>query len=158
MATIGKSYFDRARAGASASMLAAGAAAVAGTFLEWVTIVPPERVPDDQAKRVATFTGVETSDGWIVLIAAGVILLSAFLIVVRKRSLYGWLGFFSSMLIGGVALADYRGIEKLFYDEMNRIGDPSPAFGLTLVAASALVGIIASVIGVAASPAPEAES
>lgn len=148
-------YFDRARSVAAACMLAAGVAASAGTFLDWVTIVPPERIPEEQAERVATFRGIETSDGWIVLLAAGVILLSAVLLVVRKRSMYGWIGFFSSMLIGGIALADYRGIEELFYDEMNRIGDPSPAFGLTLVAASSLVGIIASAIGAAASPAPE---
>ncbi len=133
-------------------MFAAGAAAIVGSVSDWVTIEPPERVPENQAHRLDGFTGIETSDGWII-VAGGVVLVGcAFLIVARKKSLYGWLAFLASMFIGAIAIADYRGIEELFYDEMQRIGDPSPAFGLLLVAAAALLGVIAGVIGVAASP------
>jgi hypothetical protein len=151
----GRDYFDKARAVAAALLLVVTTAAVTGTFLEWVTIEPPGRIPQAQAGRLDAFTGFETSDGWIIVGLAGVILVSALLLIVRRRSMYGWISFWCSMLIGGIAIADYRGIEKLFYDEMNRIGDPTPAFGLTLVAVTGLVGIIASVTAVAASPARE---
>jgi hypothetical protein len=148
----GRDYFDKARSVAAVLLLGVGIAAVAGAFLEWVTIRPPERVPADQASRLDAFTGMETSDGWVVVALAGAIVLSALFLVIRKRSFYAWIAFWCSMLMGGISIADYRGIDKLFYEEMNRIGDPAPAFGLTLVAVAGLVGIVASVTGVAASP------
>ncbi|HYI44461.1 MAG TPA: hypothetical protein VE174_03230, partial [Actinomycetota bacterium] len=140
-----RDYFDKARSGAAALLVLVGIAAVGGTFLEWVTIRPPERVPADQADRLDAFTGMETSDGWVVVALAGGILVAALLLVIRKRSVYAWVAFWCSMLMGGISIADYRGIDELFYEEMNRIGDPAPAFGLTLVAVAALVGIVASV-------------
>jgi hypothetical protein len=148
----GRDYFDKARSVAAALLFGVGLAAAGGTFLEWVTIRPPERVPADQANRLDAFTGMETTDGWVVVALAGAILLSALFLVIRKRSFYAWIAFWCSMVMGGISIADYRGIDKLFYEEMNRIGDPAPAFGLTLVATAALVGIVASVAGVAASP------
>ncbi|HYI44098.1 MAG TPA: hypothetical protein VE174_01375 [Actinomycetota bacterium] len=153
----GRDYFDKARTVAAALLFGAGIAAVGGAFLEWVTIQPPERVPADQANRLDAFTGMDTSDGWVVVALAGAILLSALFLVIRKRSLYAWIAFWCSMVMGGISIADYRGIDELFYEEMNRIGDPSPAFGLTLVAVAALVGIVASVTGVAASPKRDEE-
>lgn len=148
----GRDYFDKARSVAAALLVAVAAIAVVGTFLEWVTIEPPARVPDAQAARLAAFTGFETSDGWVIVALAAVILVSALVLVIRRQAMYGWISFLCSMVIGGIAIADYRAIDELFYDEMNRIGDPAPALGLTLVAVSGLVGIVGSVIAVAASP------
>lgn len=147
-----RDYFDKARGIAAAILIAAGAAALIGTFLDWVTIEPPERVPANQEFRLDAFTGIETSDGPIVIGAGIAVILCALAVILRKRSLYGWIAFIASILIGAIAIADYRGIDGLFYDEMQRIGDPTPAFGLTLVTAAALMGLIGSVTAIAASP------
>lgn len=136
-------------------LVVAGLAAIAGTFLDWVTIEPPARVPDAQAHRLAAFTGIETSDGRLILLAAIVVLGSAIALSIRKRSTFAWLAFIASIVIGAIAIADYRGIDTLFYDEMQRIGRPLPALGLKLVAAAGILGLIGAVAGIAATPTRE---
>ena len=165
MARGGRDYFDKARTWAVAVMILAGAGAIAGAMLDWVTIAEsPELAPDvDFGSDVALeppeptepYSGVEARDGWPVLAGGIALIWCALLLAVRKRSLYGWLGFIACVVIGAVGIADYKGVGDLssaISERMDVVGDPQPAFGITLVAASALVGLIASVAGVAASP------
>lgn len=151
-------YFDRARAWAGVMLLAAGVAAITGSLLDWVSIDAPGQTGDEFAQHrvlgetnTEPFSGVDANDGWWTLGAGVVLLASAALLVARKKALYAWLGFVASVVIGAVAIADFRGIENLA-SRMRIIGDARPALGITLVAASAIVGLIASVAGVAASP------
>ena len=150
--------FDRARAYSAAGMVAAGAATIIGTLLEWVTITPPQIIPADLIPQAEPFTGLETKSAPYLLIAAGIVILSALLLVWRRRTLYAWIGFLASMVIGGLAFQNYRGLEELFYEQMERIGEPSAALGLMLVVAGGIAGLIASAAGVAAAPStPEAD-
>lgn len=146
-------FFERARAVAASVLFAAGAAAVIGSFLDWVTVeaVPPE-VPEQQSHRLPPFSGLELGDGWVVLAAGIVMLFAAFFIVARGTSGFAWLAFLASIVIGGIAISDYRGITEVHLD-MEGIGtDPSPGLGLTLVAAAGIIGLIGSVGAIAASP------
>ena len=146
-------YFDRARAVAASALFAAGAAAILGSLLEWVTVEDrPPTVPEEQLRRLPPLSGVEVVDGWYVIGAAVVVLVSAFAIVLRKRSGWAWLSFVASMVIGAVAVADYRDIDGLFSDVEGIGRGPVPGLGLMLVIAAAFVGIVASVAAVAASP------
>jgi len=144
--------FDRARSVAAAFLVAAGAAVILGTVLDWVTIQPPPLVPTDQLPATEPFSGLETKSAPYLLIGAGAVILLALLLVARAKSLYAWLAFLTSIMIGGVAFQNYRGIEELFYVQMERIGEPDPALGLMLVAAGGVVGVIAGAAGVAAVP------
>ena len=136
-------------------MFAGGAAAIIGSLLDWVTITPPPRLPAREVENAQPFTGIETGDGWWV-IAGGVLLIAgAFLVVLRRRSGWAWLAFLASVVIGSIAIADYRGIGDLSSSisrRMEIVGEARPAVGITLVAAGALVGLIASVAAVAATP------
>ena len=146
-------FFERARAIAASLLFAAGAAAIIGSLLDWVTVetVPPE-VPPEQAHRLPPFTGLELGDGWVVLVAGVVILLAAFLVVMKGTSGVAWLAFLASVVIGGVAISDYRGIDEVHLD-MEGIGSGArPGLGLTLVVAAGIIGLIASVGAIAASP------
>ena len=148
-------YFDKARSYAAAVLVAAGAAAIVGSLMDWVTIESPPIVPVDQIHQLEPFNGIEAKDGLFILGAAVVLILCAVMLVLRKRSFWAWGAFLASIAIGGVGVADYRGIDQIFYDEMNRIGDPSPGLGLTLVAAAGFIGLVASAAGVAATPRQE---
>lgn len=144
--------FDKARTGAAACLVAAAVAAILGTLLNWVTNEPPAIIPIAQVPRTEPFTGMETKSAPYILIAAGAVILLALLIVTRKRPLYAWLAFGASMTMGAIAVQNFRGLDELFYDQMERIGDPSPGLGLMLVAAGGVAGIIASATAVAALP------
>ncbi|MDQ3940097.1 MAG: LPXTG cell wall anchor domain-containing protein [Actinomycetota bacterium] len=148
-------YFDRARSIAAAFLFAAAAAAIIGSLLDWVTVEPPIIIPVEQADRVAAFTGTDANDGWFVIGMAILLILFTIMLLWRKRAIWGGGAFVASMFIGGVGVADYRGIDQIFYDEMRRIGDPTPALGLTLVAAAGFVGLIAAAGAIAATPRPD---
>lgn len=153
-----RNYFDRARAVAASALFAAGAAAILGSLLEWVVVEDkPPSVPDDQLDRLPPLSGIEVTDGWYVIAAAALIVVSAFALILRKRSGWGWLAFVSSTVIGAVAVADYRDIEGLFSDVEGIGRGPVPGLGLMLVIAASFVGIVASVAGVAASPREPAD-
>ncbi len=144
-------YFERARAVSASVLFAAAAAAIIGSVLDWVVVAqtPPD-VPADQLDRLPPFTGIELGDGWYVIGAAIVVLISAFLIVMKGR--YAWLAFLGCVVIGGIAISDYRNVGELHL-QLEAIGrDPRPGVGLTLVAAAGLVGLIAAVGSIAASP------
>lgn len=146
-------YFERVRAVTASVLFAAGAAAVIGSILDWVTVetVPPV-VPAEQSHRVPPFSGLELGDGWVVMGAGVVMLLAAFFIVTKGTPGYAWLAFLASVMIGGIAISDYRSIEAVHLD-MEGIGTGAgPGVGLILVATAGFVGLIASVAAIAASP------
>ena len=144
--------FDRARSISAAFLVAAGAAVIIGTVLDWVTVEPPGVLPADQAGAAKPFTGLETKSAPYLLIAAGAVILLALLLVARRRSIYAWSAFLASIVVGGIAFQNYRGVDELFYEQMDRIGDPNPALGLMLVAAGGVVGVIAGAAGISATP------
>jgi hypothetical protein len=155
-------YFDRARLGASAGLFVAGTLAIVGCFLTWVTFSLDE--PPGTSTRVrpsAPIAGTKVSDWKVVLVAGAVVVICAALLAFRERSLYPWISFIASMFIGGIAVADYRGLgdptsgflrglEHALHTTVQ--GKAKPGIGLTLVAIAGVGGLIASVIGIAASP------
>ncbi len=144
-------YFERARAISASVLFAAGAAAIVGSVLDWVVVdaIPPD-VPSDQLDRLPPFTGLELGDGWVVIAAALVVIVAAFFIVLRGR--LAWLAFAGSVVIGGIAISDYRGVQSIHMD-LEGIGrGPRPGLGLTLVAAAGVIALIGSVASIAASP------
>lgn len=152
-AATSRDYFERARAWAGTGLFVAAGLCILGSFLDWVTIGElPQRIPSDQAARAEPFNGLDIGDGWWTLAAGIVLLISAFLLVLRGRSRYAWFGFVATMVAGGIAISDYRGIAEVF-ENWGGIGrGPQPGVGLSLVAVGALVGLIASVAGIAATP------
>jgi hypothetical protein len=165
-----RDVFDRARAWAAAVMVAAGATAVVGSGLDWVTIaVRPElqegtdfgAAPEQpEAPRVTRpFTGLEARDGWWTAAAGAVLAASGVALYLRRRAGWAWIGLLAAIVIGAVAIADYRGVGDLsssISHRMNIVGGAKPAIGLLLVVGAALTGLIASVAGMAATPRPEA--
>jgi hypothetical protein len=157
-------YFDRARSIAVAMLVAASAAAIIGSFLDWVTItdrpsLDPEADFGSQEVEAPVesepYSGVEARDGWIVVCAGVVLLLSSAGLAVRKRARYAGLAFVASMVIGGIAFADYQGsgdVSSAISDRMDIVGDPEPAVGITLVAVGGVVGLLGAVAGVVATP------
>ncbi|MBA2724540.1 MAG: hypothetical protein H0U53_00990 [Actinobacteria bacterium] len=153
--------FEKARAAAAALLLSAALAVITGCFLDWVTITEqPDVLPTEATAGPGTrqltepFNGMDTGDGKF-LVAGSVILLAlALLLHVRKKSLYGWLAFLTSFVMGIIGIADYRGIagETIELKGIDVIGKTEPALGITLVAAGCLIGLIAALIGVAGSP------
>ena len=153
MALETRDYFDKARSGAAAALFAAGAAAILGALLDWVSI----RVPDDFPEGAATepFNGIEARDGWWVIGAGAVIVISALMLIVRRRGSWAILAFLASIVIGAIGISGYRGVSDVSSALLRRtdaVGEVSPGIGIMLVAAAALVGVIASVAGIAASP------
>ena len=151
----GSDFFERARAVAATGMFVAGLCAVAGSILDWVTITPPPTVPADQAERVEAFTGLDVIDGRIVLAAGVVLLIAAGWLMLKAATRPGVIGLLASVLLGGIAFADFRQIEEPSSDmmrRMDRIGVDGPGIGLVLVAIAAVLGLITSVAGMAASP------
>ena len=64
------------------------------------------------------------------------------------------------MVAGGLAIAAYRAIadeSSSLYRELDLVGRASPGLGLTLVAAGAIAGLVASAGGVIATPHREPE-
>ena len=152
VSSSGRDTFDTARSASAAALIAAGGAAIIGTMLDWVTVEPPLVTPIRQVPRTEPFTGWETSHGLFIVIGAAIVIVCALLLFLRGRTLYAWGAFIASMLVGGIGIAEYRGLDNLFYGEMNGIGNPSPALGLALVAGAGIVGVIAAAAAVAATP------
>ena len=158
MSSPGRDTFDTARSASAAALIAAGVAAIIGTMIDWVTVAPPPIIPVEQAPRAEPFTGWATGHGIYIVVGAGLMILFALLLFIRRRSFHAWGAFISSMLVGGIGIANYRGIDNLFYGEMNGIGKPAAALGLTLVAGAGIVGVIAAAAGVAATPSAQQDA
>jgi hypothetical protein len=161
-----RDFFDRARAWAAVVMIAAAAAAIVGSTLDWVTIsVRPELREDvsfganqeqvEAPQVTRPFTGLEAHDGWWSLAGGVVLLLAALALLLTGRGSMGWVGMLGSVVVGAVAIADYRGIGDLSSSisvRMDIVGGAEPAAGITLVVAGAIGGLVGSVAGIAASP------
>lgn len=165
-------FFDRVRTVAVAVMVAAGAALVLGSILEWVTITEaPGLVQDfdfgennnelvEEPKVSEPFTGLETTYGTFSLASGIVLATAALMLFVRRRAGWAWLGFAAAMVSGGLAIAAYRGIADTaspLYKSLDIVGRAEPSLGLTLVAAGAISGLVSSAAGVAATPHREPE-
>lgn len=161
-------FFDRARAFAAAAMLLAGALAIVGSALDWVTITKRDVVAgtdfgDEEVEpgQGQAFQGLDDRDGRYILIAGVVVIASAIALLVRKRSGAAWLGFIAAMVVGGIAFADYRciGNNTCALSQRMDVGtEARPAVGMTLVAAAGIIGVVASVAGVAATPQRDASA
>lgn len=159
-------FFDRARRVAVAALIAAGAAAIVGSALDWVTISERPQLQQDvdfqernelveEPEVTRPFTGLEAEYGYYSLIGGVLVAAGAILLLWRKRGKYAWLCFVASVTVGAIAIAAYRGISdssSSLYLRMDIIGRAEPALGVTLVTAGAIVGLLASVAGVAATP------
>ncbi len=163
-------FFDKARVYAAVGLVLAGLCTIAGSALDWVTIVERQvaedvdfgpGTEDIEPGQGRPFTGLEARDGWYTLAAGVVVVVAAGLLVAKKRSSYAWLAFWAAMVIGGIAFADYRGIGDVTAAISQRMevgAEARPAIGLTLVAAGAMVGLISAVGAVAATPSAGAET
>lgn len=150
-----RGFFDRARAWAAIGLFVAGGLAVVGATVDWVTITPPPVLPAGEAPRTDPYTGLEAGDGWWVLGAGIAMALLATLLVLRSKSLYAWLAFLVAILIGGIAFSDFNAVgdtSSELWRRMDRVGDVDAGFGLTLVAAAGVIGVVAAAAGVAATP------
>ena len=136
----------------AAFLVAAGAAVILGTVLNWVTIEQPPILPVDQVDNAQPFSGLETRSAPFLLIAAGAVILLALLLVMRRKAIYAWGAFVATIVIGAIAFQNYRGINELFYEQMNGVGEPDPALGLMLVAAGGVIGLIASAGAISSIP------
>ena len=158
----GQDYFDRARLFAAFALVVTGTLAIAGCFLTWITfsLDEPAGISTDQTAS-APISGTKVSDWKVVLVAGLIVVVCAVLLAFRQRSLYGWLCFIASIVIGGVAVADYRGLgdptsgflrglEESLHTTVQ--GDAEPGIGLTLIAIAGVGGLIASVVAIAATP------
>jgi hypothetical protein len=146
-----RDYFHKARTVTASVLFAAALAATVGSLLDWIVVaeVPPT-VPGDQLDRLPPFTGIELGDGWIVIGAAIIVLVSAFLIVLRGK-FAGW-ALLGCIVIGGIAISNYRTVAEVHL-ALEGIGrDPRPGLGLTLVTIAGLVGAVAAAGAMAASP------
>ena len=65
---------------AVALLVGAGAMACGGAFLDWVTITPPRIVPPNQTDSLATFTGIQTSDGRLIALGGVAMIVCAVLL------------------------------------------------------------------------------
>jgi hypothetical protein len=167
-------FFDRVRAVAVAVMIASGAAIALGSFLEWVSLTDvPDRAEgadfgseedfQDEEQRTEPVSGTETPYGLNALIAGAILIGVALLLFARARGAWAWLGFVASMIAGGLAIAAYRAIadeSSSLYRELDLVGRARPGLGLTLAAAGAIAGLVASAGGVIATPhrKPEADA
>lgn len=157
-------FFDRARRAAVAFLLVAGALAIVGSVLNWVSISRPPLVEsadfganNDKVVEEASepFTGTDAAYGYYSLAGGVIVVLGALLLQARRRGKYAVVSFVASILIGAIALVAYRQISdrtSALYLRMDIEGVARPALGLTLVAAAAIIGLLASVAGVAATP------
>lgn len=165
-----RDFFDRARAWAAVIMLLSGITAILGSTMDWVTISERPALRRDTSfaqnqsvrkpRVTQPFSGIEAGDGWASLSGGALLVAAAALLVLRRRALWGWLGLLGSVLVGAVALADYRGIGDLSSSisrHMDIVGGAEPALGIVLVVAAAIAGVVGSVAGIAASPYRRAE-
>lgn len=154
-------FFDRARIWAGVVVLLAGLVAVVGSVVDWVTVTPPPEPPagvdfgnedftTDESSE--PFNGLEAGDGWVTLIAGGAEMAAGLLLITRRRG--AWLGVLATIPMGAVAISVYRQLTPTseLMERTETVGDADPGIGLALIAGAALVGLIASVLGLAATP------
>ena len=163
-------YFDRARIVAVTVLVAAAALAIAGSFLDWVTIgTRPAIDPDadfggeqlEEPKIRTPYAGVDAMDGWYVIAGAVVVAAAAGALAITKKGGYAWLAFIASIFVGSLAFAAYRSVGSLdssISRRMEIVGDPDPGVGITLVAIGGVAALLGSVLGLISTPGRRAES
>ena len=146
-----------------AVLLAMGAALVIGGVLDWATL---ERCPEiDEGTTFeesqleepppCPLRGIDTTEGKVVIAAGFVMLFAAIKLSLTGRPGYAWLAFFSAMVAGSAAIAAYRGVGDPNSSISRRFGlidAYEVAIGLNLVAAASIVGLIASIAAITATP------
>lgn len=145
--------FETARQWVSGLLFLAGALAIVGSLMDWVTFTLDEPVIGKVVPPSDPVSGFDVGDGWFVAVAGAVVIAAAFSLVIRRRG--AGLSLLASMVIGGIAISDYRGVGNPTSDlarELDVVGDAHVAIGLTLVVAAAILGLLASVAGIAATP------
>ena len=161
-----RTFFDIARAWASAALIAAGAVAIIGSTLDWVRITLRPQLRGDtsfqgetnrpEAPRVTRpFSGLEAGDGWWSLAGGAGLVVGGGMLFFRRRAGWAWLALLASIVTGAVGIANYRGIGNLssaISHRMDIVGGARPALGLTLVVAGGIAGLVGAVAGIAASP------
>lgn len=156
-----RDIFDTTRLASAAFLIVSGLAAIAGSVLDWVTITALPLVPEgsaaarEVAERGTPFTGLEADWGWASLVAGVVVLACGALLALRARSGYAILAMLASIVVGAVGIAAFRAIgddDSPLMREMARIGEMSPGIGVVLVTLGGIVGLLAAVAGVVATP------
>jgi predicted membrane channel-forming protein YqfA (hemolysin III family) len=163
-------YFDRARLVAVVVLFVAAGIAIAGSFLNWVTIsVRPTVDPEadfggeqiDAPGVRASYSGVDANDGWYVVVGSVVVAAAAAGLAITRRGRYAWLAFIAAIFVGAVALAAYRSVGSLdssISRRMEIVGDPDPGVGIILVAIGGVAALLGAVLGLISTPARRAES
>lgn len=151
MSDAPRDYFDRARLIAATGLFIASVCLIVGCFLDWVTVDQlPTVIPENQRARAEPFNGFDVRDGYVIVGAALVLLISAVRIVLQSTG--AGLAFLAAVVAGGVAISDYRSVDEMFV-ELEAIGrGPRPGAGLILVAFGALLALISAVGAIAATP------
>ena len=147
-----REVFESARVWVSGALFLAGSMAIIGSLLDWVTfVIDDERVLELGARPSSPVSGFDVGDGRWAAAAGVAIIVAAFLLVIRGRG--AGLSLLASIVAGAVAIADYRDLTNLTADLAS--GEPQAGIGLTLVVAAAILGLLASVAGIAATPRRE---
>lgn len=137
-------------------MLAAGAAGIIGSLLDWVTITDlPTILPESEVPHAQPVSGIDATDGIWVIVMSVLVIDGALLLWLRRTSGWAWLGFLASIVTGAIGIADYRAIADETSGLLQRlevVGRVDHGIGILLVAAAGLLGVIFSLIGVAATP------
>jgi hypothetical protein len=163
-------YFDRARMLAVAVLLVAAGVAIAGSFLDWVTIsvrptVDPEadfggeQIEDPEIR--APYSGVDANDGWYVIAGSVVLAGAAAALAITRRGRFAWLAFIAATFVGAIGFAAYRSVGSLdssISRRMEIVGDPDPGVGIILVAIGGVAALLGAVLGLISSPSRRAES
>lgn len=160
-------FFDKARRFAAAGIVLAGLCAIGGSFLDWAVITERQVAPNvdfgEDAGEIEPgqgeeFKGVDDRDGRLTLAGGIGLIAAAVALLVRKTTGTAWIAFWISLAIGGIAFADFRTISSndaaprgiLIRHEVGAEASAGP--GLAVVAAAGMLGVLASVGGVAATP------
>lgn len=146
-----RDFFDTARAAVSGGLFLAGALAIIASLLDWVRFTLDPGITSVNRDASPPISGLDVGhDGTVVLIAGLVILACAFLLVLRGRAGYAGLALVASIVIGAIAISDYKGVADLAPNV--RVGQPGVGLGLVLAVAAGLLGVLAAVAGIAATP------
>ncbi len=145
-----RDIFDKAREWVSAALFLAGALAIVGSLLDWVTFTVAEpAVPG--VRPSDPISGLDIGDGKVVAGAGVVMILGAFMLVLRQKAAYAGLAMIASVVAGAISVSDYRSIGEVTA-QVNLVGVPHVATGLTLVVVASFLGLVASIAGVLATP------
>lgn len=161
----GLDFGTKVRVWAGVVVMLAGLTAIVGSAVQWVTVTPPpepppgvnfEQRPFAEDESSEPFTGLEIREGWVTALGGAALMAGGLMLIMRARG--GGIAVLASIPIGAVAISAYRALGSVTSGLMERtdtVGDADPSIGIILVSAAAIVGLIAGVVGLAATPKPE---